>query len=129
MKVKTAKKTAARTKKEAAKKTAARKNTVAGKTASPSVKAPKKSRVTFTYRAEAGSKVYLAGSFNDWNPSAKKMTDKKKNGIYTATVVLPPGSYEYKFIINGTWCADPECADWVQNDHGTLNSVKHVTSA
>ena len=79
--------------------------------------------VTFTVRAEPGKDVYLAGTFNQWNPTGKKMTSKKGEGVYAATVKLAPGTYEYKFVIDGTWCADPECADWVQNDHGTLNSV------
>ncbi len=87
---------------------------------------PKNQRVTFSVRAEVGSKVFLAGSFNEWSPSAKEMVDKKGDGVFTATVSLAPGSYQYKFVIDGTWCADPECADWVQNDLGTLNSVKTV---
>ena len=87
---------------------------------------PKTQRVTFSVRAEAGSKVFVAGSFNNWDPTAKEMVDKKGEGVYTATLSLAPGDYQYKFVIDGTWCADPECADWVQNDHGTLNSVKHV---
>lgn len=89
-------------------------------------KAEKAVRVTFRVRAEIGSKVYLAGCFNDWNPSDKPMTDKKGDGEFTCTLTLPKGRYEYKFVINGTWCADPECTDWVQNDMGTLNSVKVV---
>jgi len=88
--------------------------------------ATSKRRITFTYRAEKGCTVFLAGSFNNWSATAKKMADKKGNGVYTAMVNLAPGAYEYKFIIDGTWCADPECADWIQNEHGTLNSVKHV---
>ena len=87
----------------------------------------KKSRITFTYRAEKGCSVFLAGTFNNWSATAKEMTDKKGTGIYTAVATLAPGSYEYKFVINDIWCADPECADWVQNSHGTLNSVKHVS--
>ena len=51
------------------------------------------------------------------------MLDKKNEGVYTATVKLAPGRYEYKFVIDGVWCADPENLDFVQNDHGTLNSV------
>ncbi len=95
------------------------------KTAAPaSVKT--KRRVTFTYRAEPGLTVYLAGCFNNWDPTAKQMVDSKNTGVYTVTLMLAPDSYEYKFVIDGTWCADPECADWVQNDHGTLNSVRHV---
>ena len=87
----------------------------------------KTTRVMFSVRAEVGSKVFLAGSFNNWDPTAKEMADKKGDGVFTATVSLPAGSHQYKFVIDGTWCADPECTDWVQNDHGTLNSVKHVS--
>ena len=98
------------------------------KTAAKPVKkaAPKTQRVTFSVRAEVGSKVFLAGSFNDWNPTAKEMSDKKNDGVYAVALSLAPGTYQYKYVIDGTWCADPECADWVQNDLGTLNSVKHV---
>ena len=70
--------------------------------------------------------VFLAGNFNNWDPTAKQMTDKKNDGLFTTTISLVPGEYQYKFIINGTWCADPECADWVQNEHGTLNSIRRV---
>ena len=96
---------------------------------SPDVKkvVPKTQRVIFSVRAEVGSKVFLAGDFNKWDPTAKEMSDKKGEGVYTATLNLPAGDHPYKFVIDGTWCADPECADWVQNDHGTLNSIKRVT--
>jgi 1,4-alpha-glucan branching enzyme len=87
---------------------------------------PKTRRVVFTVRADPGSKVYLAGSFNNWDPLTRELTDKKKNGIFTAMFYLPSGTYEYKFVINGTWCVDPECSEWVQNDMGTLNSVCRV---
>ncbi len=86
----------------------------------------KNQRVAFSVRAEPGSKVFLAGSFNNWDPTAKEMVSKKADGVFTATLQLAPGDYQYKFVIDGTWCADPECPDWIQNDHGTLNSVKHV---
>ncbi|MDD2454817.1 MAG: glycogen-binding domain-containing protein [Kiritimatiellae bacterium] len=88
--------------------------------------AVKTARVNFSVRAEKGSRVFLAGSFNNWDPSAKEMFDKNSDGVYTTTISLAPGSYQYKFVIDGTWCADPECADWVQNEHGTLNSVKQI---
>jgi 1,4-alpha-glucan branching enzyme len=103
------------------------------KTAKPAVKkavktpaAKKTVRVSFSVHAEKGSKVFLAGSFNNWDPTAKEMVDKNNTGLYTVTISLAPGSYQYKFVINGTWCADPECSDWVQNEHGTLNSVKQI---
>ncbi len=92
----------------------------------PKDKAPAKKRVTFTLAADAGSEVFVAGDFNRWDPAAKKLTDRKNNGVYSATVTLAPGEYEYKFVINGTWCVDPNCKEWRQNSLGTLNSVLHV---
>ena len=76
--------------------------------------------------ADKGKSVYLAGVFNQWSLTAKKMAYKAKSGIYTATIKLAPGSYEYKFVIDGTWCADPENANSVPNDQGTFNSVIDV---
>ena len=80
-------------------------------------------RATFRIKADPGSKVYVCGSFNDWNGDAKEMKDSGGKGEYTAVLFLPPGRYEYKFVINGEWHIDPACADWVLNDFGTLNSV------
>ena len=108
---------------------AAKKTTTAAKGAAKAKKAPAKAterRVTFTVRAETGKAVYLAGSFNQWNTTGKKMTDKKKDGVYSTTVKLEPGTYEYKFVIDGVWCSDPENLDVVKNDCGTLNSVVTV---
>ena len=112
MKIKTAKKSSA--KKVVAKKAPAKK---------PAARKPAGKVVLFTVHADKGKAVYIAGEFNKWNPTAKKMAFKARAGIYTASVKLAPGTYQYKFVIDGTWCADPECADFVQNEHGTLNSV------
>lgn len=82
--------------------------------------------VTFTVHAEKGKAVYLAGEFNKWNPTAKKMTYKAGEGVYATTVKLQAGTYQYKFVIDGTWCADPENVNSVANDQGTFNSVIEV---
>jgi len=88
--------------------------------------APKTRRVTFSVHADPGSTVSLAGDFNNWDAAAKPMTDANGTGEFSVTILLPPGQYEYKFVINGAWCVDPECADWVQNSLGTLNSLRRV---
>ena len=91
----------------------------------PSAK-PKTKRVTFKAQAAPGSKVFLAGDFNGWSATEKEMTDPKGTGAFSAVLNLPSGTYEYKLVINGTWCVDPECKDWIQNNLGTLNSVRKV---
>ena len=94
--------------------------------AAPKAKKVAEKSVTFTVRAEPGKTVYLAGCFNKWNPTGKQMLDKKNTGVYSTTIKLAPGTYQYKFVIDGTWCADPENVNAVPNDHGTFNSVVTV---
>jgi 1,4-alpha-glucan branching enzyme len=96
--------------------------TVAAPKPAKTVKKP----VTFTVHADKGKAVYVAGEFNNWDPTAKKMAYKARKGIYEATLNLAAGSYQYKFVIDGTWCADPENAEAVANDQGTFNSVVTV---
>ncbi|MDO9541862.1 MAG: glycogen-binding domain-containing protein [Kiritimatiellia bacterium] len=83
-------------------------------------------RVAFEVSANPGSKVCLAGTFNNWNPQRHQLKDTRGNGKHTITLMLPKGEYEYKFVINGNWVVDPECQDWTRNSFGTLNSVKKV---
>lgn len=114
---------------KAPKKSAVVKVPVAKKSVAPKAPVAKKSakkRVTFTLAADAGSEVFLAGDFNNWDPAAKRMADKDGTGVYSTVVTLAPGEYEYKFVINGIWCVDPNCREWRQNSLGTLNSVLHV---
>ena len=109
--------------KPATKTVTAKKPCAAKKAAAPKAAKAVEKSVVLAMRAAVGEAVGLAGSFNQWNPTGKKMLDQKNEGVYTASIKLAPGRYEYKFVIDGTWCADPENLDFVRNEHGTLNSV------
>jgi len=50
-----------------------------------------------------GSKVSVAGSFNDWNGVP---LDKGVDGVWGVSLVLHPGIHSYKFIVDGNWCFD-----------------------
>lgn len=43
--------------------------------------------------------VYLNSSFDNWCGSCRQMTEN--NGIWSITIDLPPGKYEYLFTVNG----------------------------
>jgi len=45
-----------------------------------------------------GYSVEVCGSFSDWK-DPKKL--HKEEGVWTTRVRLPPGTYQYKFIIDG----------------------------
>jgi 1,4-alpha-glucan branching enzyme len=81
--------------------------------------------VEFSTKAPAGSAVFLAGSFNKWDPKMTPLTHQD-GGLYSTVVCLSTGRYEYKFVIDGIWQLDEECPLWTPNDQGSLNSVVEV---
>jgi len=65
----------------------------------------------------------LAGSFNDWDLQRNPLS-KDANGSWKATVLLAPGRYEYRFVIDGAqWFSDPGAKESVPNGFGSTNSV------
>jgi hypothetical protein len=78
--------------------------------------------VLFKFHAPPKTKVNVAGTFNNWDPTAIKLGVNSR-GTYTAMVLLPLGRYEYKFIVNGDWRNGPDCCEQVPNAFGTTNSV------
>ncbi len=52
--------------------------------------------------------MYLAGSFNDWKPTAHKMDGPDAKGVFSTKRVVEPGIYEYKYVLEGkVWKSDP----------------------
>jgi hypothetical protein len=45
------------------------------------------------------------GAAADWDPACEqaRMTDEDGDGVFTLTVTLPAGDYEYKVAINASW--------------------------
>ena len=83
-----------------------------------------KPEVQFTFRTltpEEGHEVYVAGTFNGWNSGADRLTDEDGDGTYTATMMISPGSYAYKFVVDGHWMLDPSNTK-VSEEGGITNS-------
>ncbi len=83
-------------------------------------------KVRFELAAEPGSQVFVAGTFNNWSPTANALKDNPDSGHYKTALRVPAGIHEYKFVVNGVWSSDPKCLDWTPNDCGSLNSVLDV---
>lgn len=74
------------------------------------------------------SAVAIAGTFNNWNPDSTYMV-RLGDGRWTKDLVLPPGRYEYRLIVDGMWMSDPLAHETAPNPFGELNSVLKVSSA
>jgi 1,4-alpha-glucan branching enzyme len=92
----------------------------------PAAASAAKKKVSFELSAEPGSRVFVAGTFNNWDPTANPLKDNPDSGLFKAAVSLPKGMHEYKFVVNGIWCIDPKCPDRCPDGHGSLNSVLNV---
>jgi hypothetical protein len=51
---------------------------------------------------------------------------KEADGLWTAAVDLKPGNHTYRFIVDGEWRDDPECAIHVPNPYGSEDMVRRV---
>ena len=83
-------------------------------------------------RAPEAKEVFVAGTFNDWNPKSHVMK-AAKGGEWTRTLDLAPGRHEYKFVIDGQWCCEPGRdgpsdggPGCVPNQQGTMNRIIEV---
>ncbi|MHB8622800.1 MAG: AAA family ATPase [Sulfuricaulis sp.] len=73
-------------------------------------------------------KVQLAGEFNSWMPDQGVIT-RIVNGVVEKTIMLSPGTYQYRYVINGKWQEDPSNPEVIPNHSGGFNSILHVEEA
>jgi len=77
----------------------------------------------FGYTAPEAGSVLLVGDFTNWQekPIALK---KGPDGLWLTTVMLPPGEYAYRFLVDGEWRNDPACCVRVPNPYGSANCLR-----
>lgn len=85
-------------------------------------KMPAKKKIMFTLEAPGACDVHLAGDFNDWDPTSHPLKCNTK-GVWNTRLVLAPGRYEYRFLVDGEWRNDPRCTVFVPNAFGSYNST------
>lgn len=80
----------------------------------------------FMFVGAQAKQVALVGDFNDWDQGAMPLK-KLQNGVWTVEVELPPGRYNYAFLVDGErWLADPAAPRAVGDDFGRPSSVVTV---
>ncbi len=82
-------------------------------------------KVVLRFYDFAGRDVKLAGSFNDWRPDQDVVT-RAGIGFVEKIVMLVPGTYQYRLIVDGIWQEDPSNPEQVSNYSGGFNSVLQV---
>ncbi|HET8624494.1 MAG TPA: AAA family ATPase [Gemmatimonadales bacterium] len=61
--------------------------------------------VVFTLDAPEAKTVQIAADFNNWNPDRTEL--ERVGAVWKTVLPLDPGRYRYRYVIDGTWVADP----------------------
>ena len=84
-------------------------------------------KVTFTVDAKEANNAAVVGDFNNWNVKEGELS-KLKNGTFKGVFdVNKDNSYEFKYVIDGTFVNDAEADSYKWNEFaGAENSVLEV---
>jgi len=73
--------------------------------------------------------IAIAGDFNGWNPQANLLEDSEGDGVWTGTLKLEPGRYEYMFVMDGEkWFPDPNALRYVKDGFGNKNAILEINN-
>ena len=81
---------------------------------------------TFSFKAPGAASVSLVGDFTHWQKNPIHL-QKQPDGVWRVTVPLEPGEHHYRFLVDGEWRDDPDCALRVSNPFGGQNAVVRVS--
>ena len=89
-------------------------------------KSKRTKKQSFSLRAPGATSVLLAGDFTHWQQEPIPLR-QNAGGVWQTKVPLKPGTYHYRFVVDGHWQDDPECILRVPNPFGGENMVREVS--
>jgi chromosome partitioning protein len=82
--------------------------------------------VTFLLTEPQAREVFLAGDFNQWRVNEESKMELREDGRWVKKIQLEPGSYRYRFVVDGQWRNDPENQVRQTNPFGSMDSLLEV---
>jgi chromosome partitioning protein len=86
--------------------------------------------VVVRFRDMEANDVRIAGDFNGWVPDKGVRSLIESEGqtrVWTKILRLAPGTYQYRYVVDGEWRADPENPEVISSAVGGRNSVLVVS--
>ena len=88
---------------------------------------PVEKPVDFVIKMPHAQIAAVAGTFNNWDLRRTPLR-REQDGNWKTTVWLPPGRYEYRFVLDGSqWVNDPNAKESAPNPFGSANSILVVS--
>ena len=83
-------------------------------------------QVVVRFRDSGARDVRIAGDFNGWVPDRGVLSHVDGEGgerVWTKILQLEPGTYQYRYVVDGAWREDPENPQAVPGPGGARNSI------
>jgi len=83
-------------------------------------------QIEVCFRDRGAHDVRIAGDFNGWVPDKgvrSMIASEGQTRVWTKILALPPGRYQYRYVVDGEWREDPENPNAVPGPAGVRNSV------
>ncbi|MDX2446608.1 MAG: AAA family ATPase [Desulfobacterales bacterium] len=80
----------------------------------------------FIYYGPEATSVKIGGNFNNWNPGDEFLMERDEYGTWKKNIFLKPGTYQYKFVVDGEWVEDQNNSNYIHNTYGGNNSVLEI---
>jgi chromosome partitioning protein len=83
-------------------------------------------KTQFSIHAPEANSVKVVGNFSNWTQEAGFALDRHEDGNWSKEILLPPGVYQYKFLVDGRWVEDQGNPNLVQDPYGGRNAVLEI---
>ncbi len=93
--------------------------------AGPSLPTPPR-EIVVRFRDADAADVRIAGDFNGWVPDKGVRSVISSDGgirVWTKVLQLPPGRYQYRYVVDGEWREDPDNPEVESNPLGGRSSI------
>ena len=87
---------------------------------------PELREVAIRFSDRQAGDVRIAGDFNGWVPDkGVRSVIEAEDGsrVWTKILHLPPGTYQYRYVVDGEWREDPSNTKTAPSPTGRVNSV------
>jgi chromosome partitioning protein len=85
--------------------------------------------VVVRFKDAAAGDVRIAGDFNGWVPDRgvrSLIASEGQTRVWTNVLTLEPGTYQYRYVVDGEWREDPANPQSAPGPTGQPNSILHV---
>ena len=87
---------------------------------------PKHRKMQFSIHAPEANSVKIVGNFSNWTQDSGFLLNRHEDGNWSKEILLPPGVYQYKFLVDGRWVEDQSNPNLVEDPYGGRNAVIEI---